>query len=276
MLLAIDVGNTNLVLALGDRTGRSGDDTGGRGGSCHSIVARYRIETRAMTDPQGSEAAIRAALGEMAGKVDDSIIASVVPDVTGPVVAAMTAITGSAPLIVGTDDVDLGIAVNIDVPSQAGADRLVNAVGAMAHYDVPAILLDFGTATTLDLVGEDGGYEGGIIAPGVALSIEALERAAAQLPRLELRAFDVDLPVLGKNTVAAMESGVFWGYVGMIEGLLQRLREEQAAGNTDGQQLPAIATGGLAGLFAAHLSGITAVDPDLTVRGLFEIYTRNR
>jgi len=276
MLLAIDVGNTNLVLALGDRTGRSGDDTGGRGGSCHSIVARYRIETRAMTDPQGSEAAIRAALGEMAGKVDDSIIASVVPDVTGPVVAAMTAITGSAPLIVGTDDVDLGIAVNIDVPSQAGADRLVNAVGAMAHYDVPAILLDFGTATTLDLVGEDGGYEGGIIAPGVALSIEALERAAAQLPRLELRAFDADLPVLGKNTVAAMESGLFWGYVGMIEGLLQRLREEQAAGNTDGQQLPAIATGGLAGLFAAHLSGITAVDPDLTVRGLFEIYTRNR
>lgn len=276
MLLAIDVGNTNLVLALGDRTGRSGDDTGGRGGSCHSIVARYRIETRAMTDPQGSEAVIRAALGEMAGKVDDAIIASVVPDVTGPVVAAMTAITGSAPLIVGTDDVDLGIAVNIDVPSQAGADRLVNAVGAMAHYDVPAILLDFGTATTLDLVGEDGGYEGGIIAPGVALSIEALERAAAQLPRLELRAFDVDLPVLGKNTVAAMESGVFWGYVGMIEGLLQRLREEHAAGNTDGQQLPAIATGGLAGLFAAHLSGITAVDPDLTVRGLFEIYTRNR
>ena len=276
MLLAIDVGNTNLVLALGDRTGRSGDDTGGRGGPCHTIVARYRIETRAMTDPQGSEAAIRAALGEMAGKVDDSIIASVVPDVTGPVVAAMTAITGSAPLIVGNDDVDLGIAVNIDVPSQAGADRLVNAVGAMAHYDVPAILLDFGTATTLDLVGEDGGYEGGIIAPGVALSIEALERAAAQLPRLELRAFDADLPVLGKNTVAAMESGLFWGYVGMIEGLLQRLREEQAAGNTDGQQLPAIATGGLAGLFAAHLSGITAVDPDLTVRGLFEIYTRNR
>lgn len=276
MLLAIDVGNTNLVLALGDRTDRSGDDTGCRGGPCPTIVARYRIETRAMTDPQGSEATIRATLGEMAGKVDDAIIASVVPDVTGPVVAAMTAITGSAPLIVGNDDVDLGIAVNIDVPSQAGADRLVNAVGAMAHYDVPAILLDFGTATTLDLVSEDGGYEGGIIAPGVALSIEALERAAAQLPRLELRAFDVDLPVLGKNTVAAMESGVFWGYVGMIEGLLQRLREEQAAGNTDGQQLPAIATGGLAGLFAEHLSGITAVDPDLTLRGLFEIYTRNR
>lgn len=276
MLLAIDVGNTNLVLALGDRTGRSRDDAGGKGRPGYDIVARYRIETCAMSNPQHCEAAIRAALGEMTSKVEDAIIASVVPDVTGSVALAMTAITGSAPLIVGDDEVDLGIAVNIDIPTQAGADRLVNAVGALAHYDVPAILLDFGTATTLDLVGGDGGYEGGIIAPGVALSIEALERAAAQLPRLELRAFDADLPVLGKNTVAAMESGVFWGYVGMIEGLLQRLRDEHADGNSDGRALPAIATGGLAGLFAAHLSGITAVDPDLTVRGLFEIYTRNR
>jgi len=267
MLLAIDVGNTNLVLALGDRTGETGDRR-----PSFDIVARHRIETDAMTDPQTCEAAIRATLGEAAGKIEDAIIASVVPAVTGPVAEAMTAITGIAPLVVGTKGVDLGIAVNIDIPSQAGADRLVNAVGALAQYDVPAILLDFGTATTLDLVGEDGGYEGGIIAPGVALSIEALERAAAQLPRLELRSFDADLPVLGKNTVAAMESGVFWGYVGMIEGLMKRLRDEQG----NGQDLPAIATGGLAVLFADHLSGITAVDPDLTVRGLFEIYTRNR
>ena len=267
MLLAIDVGNTNLVLALGERTGHTGDDR-----PDFDIVARYRIETDAVTDTQACEAAIRAALGDAVGAVEDAIIASVVPVVTGPVAEAMTAITGTVPLIVGTKDVDLGIAVNIDAPSQAGADRLVNAVGALAHYDVPAILLDFGTATTLDLVGEDGGYEGGIIAPGVALSIEALERAAAQLPRLALRSFDTDLPVLGKNTVAAMESGVFWGYVGMIEGLMRRLRDEQG----NGQDLPAIATGGLARLFAAHLPGIMAVDPDLTVRGLFVIYTRNR
>ena len=174
--------------------------------------------------------------------------------------------------MVGEASVELGIGVNIDVPAQAGADRLVNAVGAMASHELPAILLDFGTATTLDLVAADGTYEGGIIAPGVSLSIEALERAAAQLPRLELRPFGADLPVLGKNTVAAMETGVFWGYVGMIEGLLRRLRDEQGGG----KDIPAIATGGLAGLFAEHLSGITAVDPDLTVRGLFEIYARNR
>lgn len=258
MLLAIDVGNTNLVLALGDEGG--------------TIEARWRIETAAITGADACEAALRATLGDAVSKTSDAIIASVVPDVTPRLEAAIKAITGTPPVIVGAPDVDLGIAVNIDIPAQAGADRLVNAVGAMAHHRLPAILLDFGTATTLDLVAEDGTYEGGIIAPGVALSIEALERAAAQLPRLELRSFGADLPILGKNTVAAMETGVLWGYVGMIEGLLRRLRDEQ--GGTS--PLPAIATGGLAGLFADHLPDIDAVDPDLTIRGLFEIYARNR
>jgi type III pantothenate kinase len=258
MLLAIDVGNTNLVLALGDEAG--------------SIEARWRIETADITSAAACEAALRDGLGDAAARVDDTIIASVVPDVTPRLKAAILAVTGVLPMIVGAPDVDLGIAVHIDNPAQAGADRLVNAVGAMAHHKLPAILLDFGTATTLDLVAEDGSYEGGIIAPGVALSIEALERAAAQLPRLELRPFGADLPVLGKNTVAAMETGVLWGYVGMIEGLLRRLRDEQGGAS----RLPAIATGGLAALFADHLPGIDAVDPDLTIRGLFEIHARNR
>jgi len=258
MLLAIDVGNTNLVLALGGETG--------------VVESQWRIETSAMTSASACETALRDTLGAAGARVDDVIVASVVPDVTPGLVAAIKAVTGKPPLIVGAPGVDLGIAVNIDNPAQAGADRLVNAVGAMAHHHLPAILLDFGTATTLDLVAEDGSYEGGIIAPGVSLSIEALERAAAQLPRLELRSFGSDLPVLGKNTVAAMETGVLWGYVGMIEGLLRRLRDEQ--GGTS--RLPAIATGGLAGLFADHLPDIDAVDPDLTIRGLFEIYARNR
>ena len=258
MLLAIDVGNTNLVLALGDEGG--------------AIESRWRIETAEITGADACEEALRATLGDAMSRTGDAIIASVVPDVTPRLEAAIKAITGTPPVIVGAPDVDLGIAVNIDIPAQAGADRLVNAVGAKAHHHLPAILLDFGTATTLDLVAEDGTYEGGIIAPGVALSIEALERAAAQLPRLELRSFGADLPVLGKNTVAAMETGVLWGYVGMIEGLLRRLRDEQ--GGTS--PLPAIATGGLAGLFAEHLPDIDAVDPDLTIRGLFEIYARNR
>ena len=260
MLLAIDVGNTNLVLALGSERydGRA--------------EAGYRIETASVTDTGSCEAAIRRVLGDLVEEIADAVIASVVPAVTPFLAEAVTRIIGTAPLVVGEAGVELGIGVNIDVPAQAGADRLVNAVGAMVSHELPAILLDFGTATTLDLVAADGTYEGGIIAPGVALSIEALERAAAQLPRLELRQFDADLPILGKNTVAAMETGVFWGYVGMIEGLLSRLRDEQGGG----KEIPAIATGGLAGLFAEHLPGITAVDPDLTVRGLFEIYARNR
>ena len=260
MLLAIDVGNTNLVLALGSVTDGSLAEAG------------YRIETAYVTDARACESAIRQVLGDQMDQIDDAVIASVVPAVTPILTEAVTRITGKAPLVVGEAGVELGIGVNIDIPAQAGADRLVNAVGAMASHELPAILLDFGTATTLDLVAADGTYEGGIIAPGVSLSIEALERAAAQLPRLELRSFGADLPVLGKNTVAAMETGVFWGYVGMIEGLLRRLRDEQG----DGKDIPAIATGGLAGLFAEHLSGIAAVDPDLTVRGLCEIHARNR
>ena len=258
MLLAIDVGNTNLVLALGDEAG--------------TIRDRWRIETAQITSADACETALRATMGDALSVIRDVIIASVVPDVTPFLKSALQTMTGMAPLIVGEADVDLGIRVNIDNPAQAGADRLVNAVGAMAHHKLPAILIDFGTATTLDLVAEDGSYEGGIIAPGVALSIDSLERAAAQLPRLELRSFGPDLPVLGKNTVAAMETGVLWGYVGMIEGLLRRLRDEQMGPS----RLPAIATGGLAGLFADHLPDIDAVDPDLTMRGLFEIYARNR
>ena len=259
MILAIDVGNTNLVLALGDRAG--------------SVDTVWRVSSDAVTSAGACVAAFRGTVGRAVDRIDDAIIASVVPAITPHVAAAMKEITGRAPLVVGEEGVTLGIAVNIDRPEQAGADRIVNAVGAKAHHHLPAVILDFGTATTLDLVGEDGAYEGGIIAPGVALSIEALERAAAQLPRLELRSFDKDLPVLGKNTVAAMESGVFWGYVSMIEGLLARLRSAQGPAGTD---MPAIITGGLAPLFASHLEGAVTVDQDLTVKGLFAIYARNR
>ena len=258
MILAIDVGNTNLVLALGNRAG--------------SVDTVWRISSDDVSSVDDCVAAIHSTLGLAVQRIDDAIIASVVPAITPHLAAAMTEITGRAPLVVGEEDVTLGIVVNIDQPEQAGADRIVNAVGAKAHHHVPAVILDFGTATTLDLVGEDGAYEGGIIAPGVALSIEALDRAAAQLPKLELRSFDKDLPVLGKNTVAAMESGVFWGYVSMIEGLLARLRSAQGAAGTG---MPAIVTGGLAALFARHLGGAVTVDQDLTVKGLFAIFARN-
>ena len=258
MLLVIDVGNTNLVLACGEADGE--------------IRAVWRIHTDAVSDAATCIDLMRTTIGTAIDEVTGAIIASVVPDVTPHVVGALTDLTGTPPLIVGAPDVELGIDVNIDRPEQAGADRLVNAVGAKAHHVLPAIILDFGTATTLDLVGADGAYEGGIIAPGVALSIDSLARAAAQLPRLELRQFDADLPILGKNTIAAMESGVFWGYVSMIDGLLSRLRARHGTGDN----MQAILTGGLAGLFADHLVGPVSIDADLTVKGLFAIYARNR
>lgn len=259
MLLAIDVGNTNLVLALGNVE--------------DGVREVWRIRTDAISDAATCAALMRSQMGPALAGASHSIVASVVPAVTPHVVGALQSVTGTAPLIVGAPGVVLGIDVNIDRPEQAGADRLVNAVGARAHHSLPAIVLDFGTATTLDLVGADGAYEGGIIAPGVALSIDALERAAAQLPRLELHSFETDLPILGKNTVAAMESGVFWGYVSMIDGLMSRLRAAHAGPDDDMQ---AIMTGGLAGLFARHLAGPVIVDADLTVKGLFEIFARNR
>jgi len=259
MLLAIDVGNTNLVLALGDV------DVG--------VRDVWRIGTDAISDAETCIDLMRSTMGASLDEADDSIIASVVPHVTPHVVEALSMLTGRPPLVVGSADVSLGIDINIDMPQQAGADRLVNAVGAKAHHRLPAIVLDFGTATTLDLVAANGAYEGGIIAPGVSLSIEALERAAAQLPRLELRRFEADLPILGKNTIAAMESGVFWGYVSMIDGLLARLRDAHCGADDN---MTAIMTGGLAGLFATHLEGPVIVDSDLTVKGLFEIFARNR
>ena len=254
MLLALDIGNTNVVAALydGDRQMR-----------------QWRFASDVSLADTAFKALLADSLGDAVTTVDGVIIASVVPGLTPLVQSAAQRLFACRVMVVGNADVDLGIKVNIDQPEQAGADRLVNAVGARVSHSLPAIILDFGTATTLDLIAADGSYEGGIIAPGVNLSVDALERAAAQLPRLEVRPWADDLPILGKNTVSAMESGVFWGYVSMIDGLLTRLRGDY------GKSLPAIATGGLASLFAVHVPGISMVDPDLTVKGLVEIYARN-
>ncbi|MDB2390059.1 type III pantothenate kinase [Alphaproteobacteria bacterium] len=261
MLLAVDCGNTNIVFALYDNIGDSSRQLG-----C------WRIETQASR----SSDHYMVWLGQMMAQgnfakdsVSGIVIASVVPDITPHLVMMARSGFDLEPVIVGAEGVDLGIVVDIENPSQAGADRLVNAVAAKHYHQVPAIILDFGTATTLDLVRADGAYAGGIIAPGVHVSVEALYQAAARLPHLDVKPWDKSLPVLGKDTISAMESGIFWGYVGMIEGLVARLRQEQGA------ELPAIATGGLASLFAPHLPMISAVDADLTLRGLVAIYNLN-
>ena len=258
MLLAIDCGNTNIVFAVYD-----GDEQ----------RASWRIssDSRRSTDEYTVWLTQLMTLNNI--NVDDIqgvMIASVVPDIQPKLVTLAYRGFDLEPLCVDDPDVDLGIAINIDSPEQAGADRLVNAVAAAAWHNLPAIVIDFGTATTLDLIGPKGAYEGGIIAPGVNLSIDALHMATARLPRLAVKPWQPDMPVLGSDTISAMQSGVFWGYVGMVEGLLERLR------HNFGEDLPAIATGGLAPLFADHIKEPLVVDIDLTLRGLVRIYAQNK
>jgi type III pantothenate kinase len=169
------------------------------------------------------------------------------------------------PLVVG-ENAELGIPIRIQKPSEAGADRLVNAIGGYLKYGGPLILIDSGTATTFDVVGEDGAFEGGVISPGINLSMQALHSAAARLPRV---AIAKPAHVIGKGTVEAMQSGVFWGYVALIEGLIERIKREYPA------PLQVIATGGVASLFEGATDRIDAFDPDLTLRGLLEIVRRN-
>jgi type III pantothenate kinase len=170
------------------------------------------------------------------------------------------------PLVVGEAGVELGLEVRLDHPEEVGADRLVNAVAAHTRYKGPLIVIDFGTATTFDVIAENGDYLGGAIAPGINLSLEALHMAAAKLPRI---AIGRPKSVIGTATVPAMKSGVYWGYVGLIEGLCRRICDELGAPATT------LATGGLAPLFAEATDVIHHLDQDLTLRGLLEIHRRN-
>lgn len=170
------------------------------------------------------------------------------------------------PLVVGAPDVDLGLKILVDRPEEVGADRLVNAVAAQEGYGGPMIVVDFGTATTFDVIDAEGSYLGGVIAPGINLSLEVLHMASAQLPRVAVGRPD---RVIGKNTVQAMRSGIFWGYVSMVEGMVSRINQEYGA------ELDAIATGGLAHLFTECTSVLRLADPDLTLKGLLAIHRRN-
>jgi type III pantothenate kinase len=169
------------------------------------------------------------------------------------------------PLVIG-ENAELGIEVRIDKPSEAGADRLVNAIGAHIAYPGELIVIDSGTATTFDVIAADGAFEGGVIAPGINLSMEALHNAAAKLPRV---AIQKPQRVVGTDTVGAMQSGVFWGYIGLIEGLIARIKAERDT------PVKVVATGGVASLFHGATSAIDHFDSDLTIRGMLEIWRRN-
>ena len=254
MLLAIDAGNTNVVFAVYD-----GDERRG--------IWRIASDPRRTADEY---AVWLLQLMSMAGlkkeDVTDAIYASVVPAASFHIVRLCTHHFDCTPLEVGAPDVDLGIEVLMDSPGEVGADRLVNAVAAAQMHKPPLIVIDFGTATTFDFVDADGNYCGGIIAPGINLSMDALHRAAAKLPKVEVAKPD---KIIGKGTVQGMQSGVFYGYVGLIEGLVSRAKQEFGAPMT------VVATGGLASQFADATDVIEAIDGEMTMRGLLHIHKRN-
>lgn len=254
MLLAIDVGNTNTVLAVY----RDGAPLG-----------QWRLSTnRERTADEYAAALIQLmSLKDLAHReVDAVIISSVVPQAVTPLRWMSRDVFGCRASVVG-EDVAFPLPIRIDNPREVGADRVVNAVGALKRHPPPLVIIDFGTATTLDIVDAEGAYCGGVIAAGINLSLEALARAAAKLPRIAVEAPE---RVIGRSTVGAMQSGVYWGYVGLIEGLVTRIKQEFGA------PMRVIATGGLAPLFANGTEVIEHVDPDLTMAGLLEIYERNR
>ncbi len=254
MLLAIDSGNTNIVFAVYD------GDT-------------LRGEWRASTDSERTADELGVWLTQLLTieglnrlDISSAIIASVVPAMVFGLKTLCRRYFKCEPLVVGDEGVDLGLSILLDRPEEVGADRLVNAVAAHKYYKGPLIVIDFGTATTFDVVDEQGNYCGGAISPGINLSLEALHMAAAKLPRV---AIGRPRQVIGRATVPAMQSGIFWGYVGLIEGLVKRIKEEF------GSEMLVVATGGLAPLFAEATKVINALDADLTLRGLLEINRRN-
>jgi type III pantothenate kinase len=254
MLLAIDVGNTNTVFALHD--GRD-------------IVGEWRCRTERQRTADEYFVWLKE-LMEHAGlkpDVHSVVISSVVPQVLFNLRVLSDRYFHTRPLVVGKPEVNLGPRPRVDPTTNVGADRLVNTVGAFDRYGGNLIVVDFGTATTFDVVAHDGAYEGGVIAPGVNLSLKALHDAAAALPHI-----DVTKPerVVGTNTVACMQSGIYWGYVGLIEGLCARIRAER------GEAMKVIGTGGLSTLFAQGTDVFDAIDTGLTIHGLVLIDALNR
>ena len=266
MLLAIDCGNTNTVFTLFEAGKR---------------LSEWRLETVSRRPADEYFIALCHVFESQKlyyTDIEDCILASVVPDITHHLVRFCEERLAVTPMVVGDEGVRLYLDVQTDDPAQVGADRLVNAVAVAASGDAPAIILDFGTATTFDVVlpaaaDEDvlAIYAGGVIAPGVHCSVEALVAAAAKLPSLAFDDFEPDLPVLGTSTQSAMKSGVLWGYVGLIDGLLTRLKAERGMA-----EAVVIGTGGMASLFAPHIEAIDKVDSALTMNGLRIIFDRNK
>ena len=254
MLLAIDIGNTNILI------GGIKDD---------QIIFKARIATdRTRTSDQyGVEIKnMIEALGAKVADISDCIISSVVPPVFNSVRTGVIKILGKQPMVVGPG-LKTGLNIHVDVPSQVGSDRIVIAVAALAEYQAPLILIDMGTATTIEVVEPENRYLGGVIFPGVKVSLDALTSRAAQLPGISL---DQPKQVIGKNTVDCMRSGTMYGNAAMIDGLVDRMEEEL------GHRSTIIATGGLARFITPLCKREIIVEKDLLLKGLNLIYKKNK
>ena len=254
MLLAIEQGNTNTVFAVHDGT-------------------NWLSQWRSATDPSRTADEYGVWLSQFLQMreltlkdLHACIISSVVPQSIFHLRNLSRRYLHTEPLVIGENAV-LGVEIRIDKPSEAGADRLVNAVGAHVAYPGPLIVVDSGTATNFDVIAADGAFEGGVIAPGINLSMQALHQAAARLPRVAIQRPKC---VIGRDTVTAMQSGVFWGYMALIEGMIDRIRGEYGA------EMTVVATGGVASLFEGATDKIDIFDPDVTIRGMLEVWRRNQ
>jgi type III pantothenate kinase len=255
MLLAIDAGNTNVVFALVE---------GGR------IKARWRIAT----DPRRTADEYAVWLSQLLqlegydrSVVQGVIVATVVPRTLHNLKTLAAKYFATEALIAGSPEAPWGFAIDVAEPQSLGADRAVNTIAAHALHSGDLIVIDFGTATTFDVSDFSGAYKGGIIAPGINLSLDALVTAAAKLPRIAIEA-PATTSVIGRDTIAQMHIGIFWGYIAMIEGLVTRLKAEI------GRPSKVIATGGLATLFEKQTTVFDHIEPDLTIQGLAMMWDR--
>ena len=254
LLLTIDVGNTNTVLGVYEGT---------------ELRAHWRLTTRREQTVDEYGILVRslfATAGIDARAINGIALASVVPPLTSAVLTLSRQYLGQEPLLV-EPGVRTGMPILYEPPSDVGADRIVNGVAAFAAYGGPVIVVDFGTATTFDVVTRKGEYAGGVICPGIGISADALFQRAARLPRVDVRNPG---RVIGRSTVGSMQAGLYFGYASMVEGLIARIRAEL------GEPARAVATGGLAETLAADIPSIEAVDPVLTLTGLRLIWERNR
>ncbi len=252
MLLTVDVGNTNITLGVFDK---------------EKIVGTYRLTTKMQRTSDEFGIDIKAILNEYEGKIDDVIISSVVPGVMYSLNSAFIKYYGVTPKVVGPG-MKTGIKLNVPNPREIGADRIVDAVGAYDVYGGPVIVIDFGTATTYDLIGPDGEFLAGITAPGIRISAKALWEDTAKLPEIEIKKPD---SILAKETISSMQAGLVYGYIGQTEYIVNKVKEE--SGYTDAK---VVATGGLGKIIAEETDCINIYDKDLTLNGLRLIYEKSK